>query len=141
MKKSAKCGTMESAMLGALTNDNASNHWENNPSVVAYPGKGVRGAVPSDTLMGEPSMVEGFPDHADKSSNNPVFKEASPECGKWSTPEGNPGSKPPIPEPDDRAPIEILVCEKSSKYPEAKNPKGPGAEYSKNGTTVLGVTS
>lgn len=141
MKKSAKCGTIEPAIFGALTNDNASNHKENNPSVVAYPGKVLRGAVPSDTLIGEPSIVEGFPDHTDKSPNNPVFKETSPECGKCSTPEGNPGNKPPIPESDDRAPIEMIVCEKSSKYPEMKNSKGPGAEYPKNGTTVLGVTS
>lgn len=126
--------------MGAVTNDNASLHKENNPSVVAYPGKVSRGAVPSDTLIGEPSIVEGFPDHTDKPPNNPVFKEASPECGKWGTPEGNPGSKPPIPEPDDRAPNESLLCEKSPKYPEIKNPKGPGAEYSKNGTAVLGVT-
>lgn len=132
---------MESAILGAVTNDNASLHKENNPSVVAHPGKIVRGTLPSDTLIGEPSIVEGFIDHTDKSPNNPVFKEASPECGKKFTPEGNPGSKPPMPESEDRAPNEMLVKEKPSKYPEIKNSKGPGAENSYNGTTVLGVTS
>lgn len=70
MKMSAKCGTMESAMLGAVTDDIASNHKENNPSVVARTVKMVRGAVPSDTLMGEPSMGEGMPDHAEKSSSS-----------------------------------------------------------------------
>ncbi len=132
---------MEPAIFGAVTNDNAPANKENNPSLVAYPNKNARGAVPPDTSIGEPSAVEGMLEHADKSPGNPLFKEASPEKGKCNSPEGNPGMRPPMPESDDRVPLDCLVLEKSSKYPEARNSKGPGTDYPKRGAAVVGATS